>query len=274
MKLSEENADLFFKLMLPLLAYVNRKLELLPEVSTLEGFEKIPFGDKAVIRDLLYENIHLIDSFIDENPEDLPMKELSIVASWKNFIKGDFYIERFLKKHAVFISDDSKVYAVLSLRNSLDEMIPAYTLPIRVQTVLLRFQDEIVYDGFIAPYQITFGSGYREDLKRIYQKAKKQDKIIFSLNPDAPSAQIKKPAKPLKDWKPEIKELVEKALPLRGGSGQSELLSPTFSLVKASLELADLATENKIEQEKIYKCLEKIERHCGNIQKELYYYDD
>lgn len=274
MKLSEENADLFFKLMLPLLAYVNRKLELLPEVSTLEEFEKIPFGDKAVIRDGLYENIHLIDSFIDENPEDFPMKELAVVASWKNFIKGDFYIERFLKKYAVFISDDGKVYAVLSLRNSLDEMIPAYALPIRVQTVLLRFQDEIVYDGFVAPYQITFGGGYREDLKRIYQKAKKQDKIIFSLNPDAAAAQIKKPAKPVKNWKPEIKELVEKASTLRGGSAQSELLSPTFSLIKASLELADLATEKEIEHEKIYKCLEKIERHFGNIQKELYYYDD
>ncbi len=97
MKLSEENAGLFFKLMLPLLAYVNRKLELLPEVSTLEDFEKISFGDKAVIRDGLYENIHLIDSFIDENPEDLSMKELAAVASWKNFIKCDFYIERFLK---------------------------------------------------------------------------------------------------------------------------------------------------------------------------------
>jgi hypothetical protein len=274
MKLSEENANLFFKLMLPLLAYVNRKLELLPEVSTLEDFEKISFGDKAVIRDGLYENIHLIDSFIDENLEEFPMKELAVVASWKNFIKGDFYIERFLKKHAVFISDDDKVYAVLSLRNSLDEMIPAYALPIRVRTVLLRFQDEIVYDGFIAPYQITFGSGYREDLKRIYLKAKKQDKIIFSLNPDAVSTQTKKISKSVKNWKPEIKELVEKASTLRGGSGQSEILSPTFSLVKASLELADLATEKKIAHEEIYKCFEKIERHFNNIQKELYYLDD
>lgn len=274
MKLSEENVQLYFKLMKPLLVYVNNKMQLVQEIADVDDFEKISFEDKAIIREALYEEIHLIDSFIDENPEDFPMKELTIVSRWKNFIRGDFFVERHLKKHAIFIGKDDKVYAVSGLTNPLDEVIPREALPVRLETVLLPFLDEIVYDGFIAPYNVFFGSGIKEDLKHIYMKAKRRDEIIFSLNPNAPSKPAKKTAKPAKNWKPLIKQLTEKAAKLRGGTGQNEILSPTFSLVKASLELADLVTEKKIEHAEIYKCFEKLERHFNNIQKELYYYDD
>lgn len=273
MKLSDENAELYFKLMKPLLVFVNKKLELLPNVSTIEDFDEVDFEDKAIIREGLYEEIHLIDSFIDENPEDFPLKELAIVSKWKNFIKGDFFVERHLKKHSIFIGENDKVYAVLGLLNSLDEMIPRAALPVRLQTVLLPFQDEIVYDGFIAPYNVYFGSGITNDLKRIYTKAKRRDEIIFSIDPNSPAKAVKKPEKPAKNWKPLINELTEKAKQLRGGAGQKEILSPAFSLVKASLELADLVTEKKIEFDEIYKCFEKLERHINNIQKELYYDD-
>lgn len=274
MKLSVEDAHLFFKLMMPLLAFVNNKLKILPDVSTSKDLEKAPLEEIVKVREALYENINLIDSFIDQNPEDVPLKDLAIVAKWKDFLKADFYIERYLKHYAVFISDKNKVYAVLSLRDSFDDLIPSYALPIRVKTVLLPFQDRIVYDGFLAHYNIFFGGGIKEDLKHIYLKAKKRETIIFSLDPDSPANKAEKPSKPAKNWKPLIKELTEKASKLRGGSGQNEFLSPTFSLIKASLELADLVTEKDFKAEEVYKCFDKIERHLSNIQKELYYYED
>ena len=259
---------------MPLLAFVNRKLEILPHVSVSEDFEQVTFEEVAQVRNALYENIRLIDEFIDENPEDIPLKDLAIVSKWKNFVNNEFFIERYLKQHAIFIAD-KKVYAVGSLRDSFDEMIPAYALPLMVKAVLLPFQDCIVYDGFLAHNNIYFGSGIKEDLKHIYLKAKRRDEIIFSLDPNLIAAEPKKKsAKPEKNWKPLLKELTEKASKLRGGAGQTEILSPTFSFVKTSLELADLVTEKKIEAEEIYKCFEKLERHFGNIQKELYYYSD
>lgn len=273
MKLSEENVKLFFKLMMPLLVFVNKKLELFPNVSTVEEFEDLEMKDKAEIRDGLYAQIHLIDAFIDENPDDFPLKELTLVSKWKNYIRGDFFVERHLKKHSIFIGGENEVYAVLGLKNTLKELIPKYVLPHRIKTVLLPFQDQIVYDGFMVHYNIHFGRGITDELKHFYMKAKRRDEIIFSLDPTSPK-QPKKKKKPAKNWKPLIKELTEKAAKLRGGSGQIELLSPTFSLVKASLELADLVTEKKIEYDDIYKCFEKIERNFNNIQKELYYHDD
>ena len=105
MKLSESDADLFFKLMMPLLAFVNRKLEILPDVSVSEDFETITFEDVAQVRNALYENIRLIDEFIDETPEDIPLKDLAIVSKWKNFVSDEFFIERYLGQHAIFIAD-------------------------------------------------------------------------------------------------------------------------------------------------------------------------
>jgi hypothetical protein len=52
------------------------------------------------------------------------------------------------------------------------------------------------------------------------------------------------------------------------------LLSPAFSLVKASLELADLVTEKRLKGEEIYKCLRKIERQADKLKEELYYFED
>lgn len=275
MKLSEQDAELYFKLMKPLLVFVNKKMELVPEVQTVKDFDKTDFDNRVLIREGFYEEIQLIDEFIDENPADLPMNELAIAAKWKNFIRGDFFVERHLKKHSILIGEDDKVYAVQGLLSSLDEIIPRHALPIRANAVLLPFLDLIVYDGFIAPYNVFFGSGITNDLKHIYTKAKRRDEIIFSLDPNSPGNQVKKKSpKPSKNWKPLLKELAEKAAKLRGGTGQIEILSPTFSLVKASLELADLVTEKKIEYDDIYKSFEKIERHFNNIQKELYYYDE
>lgn len=274
MKLAEKDFDLFFKLMLPLLVFVNKKSGLVSGISTVEEFNNAELEDKAKIRDALYKNINLFDEFIDENPEDLPLSELAFVSNWKNFIKGDFFIERHLKKYSILIGEENEVYAVLGLMNSLEELIPKYALPFRIKTVLLPFQDQIVYDGFLAHYNIHFGSGIKEDLKHIYLKAKRRDEIIFSLNPHTAKKTIKQKPKPTKNWKPLIKELTEKSAKLRGGAGQKEILSPTFSLLKASLELADLVTEKKIKHEDVYKCFEKIERHFSKAQKELYYHDE
>lgn len=274
MKLFEEEAKLFFELMRPLLAFVNTKLRILPGVSVAEDFNEVPFKDIARVRNALYENIHLIDSFIDENPQDIPMKNLTIVSKWKNFVESEFFIERYLKEYAIFISG-KEVYAVGSLLESFDEMIPAFALPLHVRTVLLPFQDRIVYDGFLAHNNISFGGGIREDLKHVYLKAKRRDQIIFSLDPNSPLPQSKKNVdKASKDWKPLINELTEKAAKLRGGAGQNEILSPVFSLVKASLELAALASEKQIEHNEFHKCLDKIARHFSNIQNELYYHDE
>ena len=181
MVLSSEEAALFFKLMLPLQFFVNGKLGILPKAKTFKKYVAASMNDKYKVRNALFENTNLIDEFIDENPHDIPLKELASAAQWKNFMRGDFYVERHLKSGSIFISEDDKVYQVLGLTDSIDKFCPSYTLPTRVNAILLPFQNQIIHDGFLAPYNVYFGSGIKRDLKEIYTKAKQKGKIIKAL---------------------------------------------------------------------------------------------
>lgn len=54
-------------------------------------------------------------------------------------------------------------------------------LPIRLEAVLMPFKNQIVYDGFLIPYNVIFGRGFTEDLNEEYQEAKHRYGIITSL---------------------------------------------------------------------------------------------
>ncbi|HLF26899.1 MAG TPA: hypothetical protein VJG32_11225, partial [Anaerolineae bacterium] len=63
--------------------------------------------------------------------------------------------------------------------------------PLLVEAVLLPFEDRITYDGVVAPYTITFGSGIRGNLKHIYQDAKERGDILTTLLPPVRPARRK-----------------------------------------------------------------------------------
>ena len=121
MQLSKQDADLFFTLMWPLQFFVHQRLHILPNVDTLQAYTACPSDLKWQVRQALYEHIDLIEAFIQENPQHFSEDKLAIIATWKHCQSGDFYIERLLKSHAIFISSDDKVYAVLALYDSFQE---------------------------------------------------------------------------------------------------------------------------------------------------------
>jgi len=182
MRLSEENVRLFYKLHPALLFYANQEMKKSKDVSTLEEFMDLPLEEKVKIRNALYDNIDLIDSFIEENPFKFSTEETEIVRNWKNLIKGRFYLIRYLKKYAIFLdeSDPSHAYGVVAISNEFEEILGSY-LPILLETVLLPFKGQIIYDGFMAPYRITFGGGIRRGLNDAYREAKSRYGIITSL---------------------------------------------------------------------------------------------
>jgi hypothetical protein len=63
MKLSLEDAELFYKLMWPLQFYVNQQRQILPNVDSLEAYIACPQPDKLQVRTALYEDIDLVDAF-------------------------------------------------------------------------------------------------------------------------------------------------------------------------------------------------------------------
>jgi len=183
MKLSKEDVKLFYRLYHPLLVYVNKKFKIVKGINSPNDFKKFSIKEINKFRDRLYKQPELIDSFIAENPLNFSSNELKMISSWKNFVKGTFYIFRYLKKYTIFLSVDKppKAYGVLALTTTFEEIVGSY-LPIMVEAVLLPFNDKIIYDSIFSPYRITFGAGIRSSLNDAYQEAKSRFGIITSLH--------------------------------------------------------------------------------------------
>jgi hypothetical protein len=269
MKLSKQDADLFFTLMWPLQFFVHQRLHILPNVDTLQAYIACPADLKWQVRQALYEHVDLIDAFIQENPHHFSEEKLALIATWKHYQSGDFYIERLLKTHAIFISAEDKVYAVLALYDSFQDMFHRSQFPVLVKAVLLPFKGKIIYDGLLQGYSIFFGRGISSELKETYMVAKQHGRIIESLPADSPLPQATRRQTPTRDWRPELDELTAQAKKLRAGSDQPPVLGPTFALVKVSVELAQCAVANPNDLATLGKALQKVGRAMGKVETTL-----
>ncbi len=270
MILTEQERKLFFDLMWSLQHYANQKLNVIPNIKSLDDYIALDMEQKLLVRNAVYENIGLIDDYINDNPQNFSAEELAQVRDWKQFVKDKFYIERYLKKHSIFIDSKDKVYAVFGISQPLNDLIDKSHLPHLIETVLLPFANKIIYDGLLAHYPIHFGSGITDGLKDTYLSAKNKDEVIESL-----TVQEKKQIEPkmVKNWQAEMQQLNKLAQGLRGGQGQPTLYSPVFSLIKAAIELGELATVVPQDMDALWKAYNKAQRALDKTEKTLYYMD-
>ena len=105
MQVSYDDGVLFYKLYAALLSFVNGKLKAIPEqFSDARGYTALPPEKRITVRDALYAHRELLDLFVRENPAGLSHDELAVVASWKHAVIGQFFIFRYLSKHAIFLT--------------------------------------------------------------------------------------------------------------------------------------------------------------------------
>jgi hypothetical protein len=71
MNLSQEDTNLFYKLMRGMQFYVNRQLQILPDVQSVQEYVALPMSDKAVVRDALWKNSKLIDGYLELDSDHL-----------------------------------------------------------------------------------------------------------------------------------------------------------------------------------------------------------
>ena len=243
MELSEPDVRQFYDLLWSLQHYVNQKHQVHPDVTTVEQYALLTSQDKCEVGDVIYANLDIIDDFVRENPRLLSDDQLEIVARWKNLVEGKFFIERLLKRYAVFIGDN-KVYGVLGLYDPIEDLLTPIKPPVYVQTALLPFKGRIVYDGNLRFYSISFGGGMKRMLKEQYMTAKQNDRIITTLEPEKQDEQQVEPATPARDYTPELDEMAKVARKLRGGQDQPAVYTPAFKLVRESIKLARAAVKD------------------------------
>lgn len=184
MKISRDDAQLFFELFLPLLDFTNKRFNVFPCNETFkENFEKskgIDIKNALNVANTLWTNDHLIDEYLKQ--ADLNDECRELVNGWKRHITGNFILERHLKKGSVFISTDKRdVYLVNGLFSSWEEMLRYRKPPILLTATLLPWKNVIISDGLVSITNINFGKTYSSDLKEIYLHAKRNGNIIKSL---------------------------------------------------------------------------------------------
>ncbi|SFB97677.1 hypothetical protein [Ruminococcus albus] len=175
MKLSNEDAKLFYELFFPLLDYVNREYHILPEEDYF-GQGMIDPQDAAEVAHFLWDRTWIIDDYLERS--DLPEEHIEILKSWKGCITGRFIIERNLKKGSVFISiDDNSVFLVNGIVSSWEEMLRNAPMPTLLDAALLPFKNAIISDGLVSVIPIIFGPNSKADFKEIYMDAKRNGEI-------------------------------------------------------------------------------------------------
>ena len=182
MKLKREDTDLFYKLNWSLLFYVNQKYSVIKDLK--EPILKDENPRKIVeLNEILYSNTEHIDSFVLENPFNFDNEELDIIKGWKKHLKGKFLIVAHLKKYSVFMTPDKEsiVYGVLGLYDEIEDIVPLF-IPSYVNTILLPFKGQIIYNGFIMSYNINIVGNMKRGIQDEYQQAKRKFGIITSLD--------------------------------------------------------------------------------------------
>lgn len=181
MTLPIPQSDRFYAIWKPLLFFVNWQRQLAPALLDADPGTKLNLPDAFKIRQAIWEDETLLDAFVAQNPAQLSAEDLDLATSWKHRRAGKFFIFKHLKKHSIFIDDGrGEVFAVKGLYSPIEAVVGPY-LPVLVETVLLPFGNEIIYDSLMQPYNVTFGSGIRGNLKAIYDDAKERGTIITAL---------------------------------------------------------------------------------------------
>ncbi len=267
MTLSDSDVELFYKLMFQLQLYVNLHVGIFPDCRTVDDIKNLELTERIRLRDAVYANPELIDPFVKENPAGLDGDELEIVSSWSKFIAGDFFIERYLAKYAIFIMDET-VYAVLALHDSFDQFAPKPYLPVYINTVLLPFKEKIIYDGVMSTHRIQFGGGIRGSLRETYLNAKQTGKIIETLD-EKSRPTTKKRKEIIRDWRPEIDALFDQAQQLKSGKGTPAVQGEVFKLVKAALDLAKSSVHTPNDLDELWNRTRQVHLKLQNILKAL-----
>ena len=268
MNIPIEDAQLFFKLFFALLAYTNRQLKVVPNVNTPAAAQKAGSKKIVKVRDALYAHPELLEQFSAENPERFSPEELGVVSSWKYWVSGDFYLMRYLKKYAVFMSDDKPphLYGVLGLYDPIEVVVPSPYLPVLLQTTLLPFKGQIIYDGMVSAYSVTFGSGIRTDLNATYQRLKQKEGIIEQLvgpegQPQRRTSLKPTSAKPAPDWKPALDEIVAQADKLKRADTPEQSAALGLLRTAAHLTWASFAQPEEVEAnlKRVRRALSRLE---------------
>ena len=172
-KISKNAADEYYKLYFGLLDYINKKEKICPSLKRIYKQEGLNVHDLFPIDDYLWKNKDtIIDEFIKINPNKFNEEELEIIKEFKNSETGTFFVVGFEREYTMFLKD-GKIYMVKGIRDNIDNILLSRKFPIIVNTTLLMFKGNIIYNSFFKQTTIGFGNDVKEMALKDMAKALK-----------------------------------------------------------------------------------------------------
>lgn len=179
--IDKEDAIIFFALRNILLAYTNYKYNVNPELKDFDDINNSEPEEVKEIRERLWNETSIINDYIRHNPNNLDEQSLDIISEWNNKkINSKFILYKYEDEYAIFIGEEN-IYYVKGLRDTIRNIIPEYKLPIFVETVLLPFKEQIIYDSYIIQYSMSFGKGMKDVFDNQYKEFVKSKKVKYKL---------------------------------------------------------------------------------------------
>lgn len=154
--LSKDDVNKFYKVMYAYLDYTNKRYNINPKINTNNNnLNNASHDDIIKLLDCLWKNIDLLAFELTKtNKYNLNDEEIKIANDFKKSKRGHYLILAYEKGFTLFI-DEKYAYKVKGLIEPINNVIRR-DLPVFVITTLLEFKGQIIYDGFIFPYNINF----------------------------------------------------------------------------------------------------------------------
>lgn len=147
-RLSQKDADKFYKLWYGILDFINKKYKINEELIIYPKNETSGNDAYPIVEKLWEDFNNNIDEFCLKNPYKFTTQEIRGVQDFKKGIRKEFIIIAYEQDYTIF-AYDNKLYKVKALLDNIDCLIKAIELPVSVKCSLFPFKDQIVYDGLL-----------------------------------------------------------------------------------------------------------------------------
>jgi hypothetical protein len=105
---------------------------------------------RKTIRNRWLQEPTFLETFITKHSKELSNNDKILIRSWNNYVTSCFLIVRYDQEYAVFLSlYDQKLYAVHALTDSFETMIQQTITDVMIETVLLPYHNQIMWDGLV-----------------------------------------------------------------------------------------------------------------------------
>lgn len=179
--IEEDDSRMFFVLRDFLLDYTNKKYNINDELEDCFDIHNSEPEEVQEIREKLWSDKSIIKEYIKENPDDISEDILQELENWnEKKLKGKFTLYKYEKEYAVLLGEKN-IYYVKGLKDTIRNLVSKSELPACIETVLLPFKGQIIYDSYILQYSVSFGNGIKDIFDKQYNDFIKKKKVKYQL---------------------------------------------------------------------------------------------